>query len=863
MYQPKPYGLSVRGGAPTDNDLRFVDSMVRHITNHLDISPNVESLKRQYDLPDGGYVVVQFMGGVLRANIVKGDALRSEKPIGYAESNIPTFYSGAITRSVVDYNSKEYVSVKLTRQCAKRLSGYGEVNVPGELSLDRLSIEYAEKFKYFEPKIKGVMMFSQYTRLRPTWYSGSMKKLIQVISGYGKQQLDSLPDSKYERATVTVPPEYFKGIEEELQDKRLPAYTGFPDPAGAINYDYAHAVTDGVAFGQDGAPWLVNISPRGVYAMPLPIIPATTTKAYRLYAESVADIEVLEVLNTFGGFPSGEMFPEKLDQWIKAGVVIKVCDSADFYSHSAFYPACGWSFNTKGNEVFNTCWDTQAGLKHAHGYKGSFSFGPLSIDLNVGGIHLGNDDDAKIVSDYLNRLTDNLDLNSDEGRAVMYKVRRSGAGLIVERSKVADKDDTAFWLNLELTPVANVSGHIKRVTTGPMYNPAHQVHQAPWLKFPVITGEGCESFDMTSRDYKGDAVMCDTVVFGCYVEDELRTIKYFYDGRKFTKTEQSDYERYMYVGSWEKRTVSGNSGIDGHFYTTDFDDRADLDPDVSSERIRGTDLGWGNTAYGVPPLLYKWSSAGRSRYYKRVTVESRVQTSAMNVAACVPVYARDCILFPNLKTTPYLYRREYHTRGGVTDPTSYGVWTADRAFHYIGQNGKGEPRPTLTDYIYLSNMNYEPTPANEFADGGNWLNLPPNGYIDVTAIIAPYTIRHGGAGHANGATVGGEAPQVAPYDVSETKRNLTSGYLGISLDPSGQAKVVHKKNPEPWYFTMSPVESGGSLVYFYRDINAVTIGTTKYCTFSELVAPKARYKWGNTNLVDDGQAYNFIGVICE
>lgn len=56
---------------------------------------------------------------------------------------------------------------------------------------------------------------------------------------------------------------------------------------------------DLVSFDSEGYPWLVRIQSSGVFAMPLPIIPATSTQAFREFMESVGDDEIIKILDRF------------------------------------------------------------------------------------------------------------------------------------------------------------------------------------------------------------------------------------------------------------------------------------------------------------------------------------------------------------------------------------------------------------------------------------------------------------------------------------------------------------------------------------------------------------------------------------
>ena len=111
--------------------MAFIESVARHLTNFKGAS-ELESLKWQWDLPDGGYCVVQDMGGTFRVITMKGE-LTSFEPTGFAEMYIPSMFSGVITRDMVRQDIGEGVGIKLTDQCRRRLGSYAATaleNVP-------------------------------------------------------------------------------------------------------------------------------------------------------------------------------------------------------------------------------------------------------------------------------------------------------------------------------------------------------------------------------------------------------------------------------------------------------------------------------------------------------------------------------------------------------------------------------------------------------------------------------------------------------------------------------------------------------------------------------------------------------------
>lgn len=865
MHQPRPYGLLVVGGEPTSEDSAAIELLARRLTNLKTLS-GVESLRMVRSLPGGGYVIAQDMGGTFRC-VVQKPVPRTPPPPsdGVAKDYIPMLFSGVITGARLRDGAG--TGIRLTEQARRRIANYApDALPPKNLELHRFAIEYADKFGYFKPKDTGIYTFTQYDKLRPTWYSGAMAEVVQVIGGYGRQVFEDLPDDPIERARLRVPKRYMKRIHEELGSKRLPGYTGLPDEEGQITFDYQASQSHAVAFDNTDAPWLLQISARGVYAMPLPMVPATTTMAFREFMEECGDSEILALLDRFGGMPSGESFPRDaadFEAWRRAGVIVKVCDTADFYQYSAYYMASGWSFNSRGSEGFNTCYSyASTGLLQGHAYKMRIRLAAADDRgmLAMKWAKVSAEDTARINA-YLSGLLTTLSALSDPDRAVLYKIRRSSVQDVLARAGRDGRSDRDYWDALEMPPIAAHAGSVTRVASGPLYWPSKNPLSSGRLKFPELTGKGCESFALISPDYAGPAVKCDTIVFGCYVNDELQVIKYFYDERDFVKEKESTLEEVMIVGQWSETVTTGHTGLAGHFYTSSFDDRQEISPSVTTTSIVGTDLGYGQPAYTTPALMFSVGSLSRARYYQHRTKSNTTSSRGMDAAVLVPLYARDCIQYAYSERTGSRAWSETTTMASVRDPNSYELWCYDNIFHYIGSTRSGNlgvPRSKDGTPVYVDTHNYNPTEYSDFADGGNWFGLPEGGFIDVTAICGPYTSRYAETFQAGGVVIGGAAPGFSPYAASGTQPSETGGRLSVSICEGGNV-VAHRDVPHSWYFGYSPRDD----YYFYRDATWIAFGESRYASIFEKDQYQLRRRWGSTALADHKTAHHFIGVINE
>lgn len=852
MHAPRPYGLTVYGGELTAEDIAFIDNAAKQLTNKKRIG-KLMSLKQVYHLPNsGGTLVIYDMGGVFRAIAYKPKADKPTEADYLTHSHIPMLYSGVITKAIV--KADEGVEMIITEWTRKRIGEYRDNYKPNKrLELQRFVIDYHPIVREFEPNPPPTKKHTQYVKQRPTWYSGSMAKVMQIVGGYGRQDLKNLPDKYWEQATIKLPDKVKKAIEKELGDRVLPGYTGYPPENGQYQYDYKHRHTHAVSFDEDNKPWLLSISEKGVYAMPLPMIPATTTTAYREWIESVGDDEILSILDTFGGLPSGESFPENTHTfaaWQRAGVIVYVCDTADFYKHSAYSTACGWSLNTSGTEGYNTCYGYgDDGIILGYTYN-------LSLTLkaqNKPEAHKRSLSDAQRyeLTQYLTKLNETLD--NPQKAIIRYKIGRMNEKQLYEKIGISAQD----WDELVLEPIAKHAGQVRRVYEGKLYHPAKFEFQ-PQIKFAEPLMGACLSFDFSqSEGYPKPktAPKCDTIMWAYFADDDLKVVKYFYDESESEIEVDTNFEEYMTVGSWYQIIKYGASRIAGHFYHSDLDDRDVVAPHTTETTIKGDDKGYDTKPHFA--FFEPWHMQGtiwRYRYYTHLTSTTSYGSHSIDVALCVPFFVRDGIIYATKDYKSDVLEYESLKLGQVQDPTTYNYWTYDSVMYWRGgpyPPAKGNPYPKHANPVWVEASDYNPHPANAFADNGAWLpgGLPK----DVTWLVHPDSNHWYLSG-------GGGAPKVQEYIKTTPTKNKTEGYVSFSAYPI--PKQVHKNIPAGGYFISSPDKYGN---LFYKDAAKNLMGDTEYSNVSELVASKRKY-WGNSQIVNSvghETAHHFIGVISE
>lgn len=195
---------------------------------------------------------------------------------------------------------------------------------PAQRDLDDTTFQGWQKSEILKTEISSIygvdplFPLAQTGILKPSLYTGLMKKVVQIQLGMNKE---IQWDFRYQKS---------HGI-------------------------YINPINDDI--------YVIEISPRGVYSF----------KMNACSDNNRIDISLKKTPMSFK-FPDGADF----EKYIESGRIKLLIPSSqliDFYSKTPFFEACGWAFNPKGTEAQNTVWDwPEDGYKRSYRYKISILF---------------------------------------------------------------------------------------------------------------------------------------------------------------------------------------------------------------------------------------------------------------------------------------------------------------------------------------------------------------------------------------------------------------------------------------------------------------------------------------------------------
>lgn len=764
---------------------------------------HLAQLSAQERFDDGAYAYVSLAGGINAVHIVVGDGEETlleeiATPVG-----IPDFLSGAVQNGFIQdvpadppiAAYKTLATFHPTVGCAK---GYGlSANYQ---NVRRLAVEPYSVLAgdMANPQENGTRVYSQYTRLKPTMYSGTMRSLVQALMGFARSTLrKGRSFSIYDE-----PPKH----KDQPRLQPLTAYDKQLLKTGLqIRYDWHFTRTHGITYGADGQPWLVEIGiTQGVVAMPLQVHPETTTAAFRRRLETAGDDDGLALLDQFGGFPTGEAFPaaEQLPAWIRAGRILRLVahdDLQPFYAHTAYSQAMGWAFNRRGDEAHNTAWrygddDVQRGVH-------------FMVPISIGAVRQLKPAGATDALARAFRTSSSTDIRD----AAIWKLARLDADQLEhatgELARYGTVDALAYVDGLVLDPLAPASGHLSSVSEGTLWYPPRAkletgtVARWPDASLGLLVAHSMKPASETAAEPK----RCDTTVHVFFAGDELKWVKFFRDSGSIPGGSTDNFEACMYIGQWSQHADGGSVAVPPMFYTNDLDDRAELAGSTLDASIRGIDLGYCRISPNDDIVNPSRGSASRVKRFRLTTDIRTVTSPSIGTGIAVPFYDREAVYYAVQRSSQATTHTVSTAYQELTDPW-YCTYKRNFPGYYGTYVGSGEPNDPWRP-LHLQDVNgYGPNeyrtadpssplydssgPCRDIADSGPWAfggdNIDAKLYsIPPPPLPAPVNEQTGPTGHYDVYLIssnGFGAVRTAAVD------SLTFGEWGIPSPDSGDGE---------------------------------------------------------------------------
>jgi hypothetical protein len=332
-----------------------------------------------YVLVAGGQSIIQISAGVKYPDLVHREP--EEKFEDSEFSTYPDFLSGLVFNGILDTREEtaadgskiSYTVIRSwapTPNCAK----IQEIDT-GRQPSRRLAVRPHITMDDWNNKadISGTIEYSQNVVPRTSDWSGTMKKVVQIVFGLGRINKNRLRDP--DRPDTTT--QYMNDVDQN---------------GVQVQYDYKFMRTHGIYRGPDNTLWLVEISStKGVIAMPLPIFPGSDKPVFAERARDRGDTAMQTALDELGCLPTGEGFPtgKTFEEKLANGDILRLlspADLQDFYRLSAYSSVCGWAFNEKGNEAHNVgyTWPDNDVFQKGYWYQINIDIGPVNKNRKPG-----------------------------------------------------------------------------------------------------------------------------------------------------------------------------------------------------------------------------------------------------------------------------------------------------------------------------------------------------------------------------------------------------------------------------------------------------------------------------------------------
>lgn len=663
------------------------------------------------DENDGSYAYAIVAGSVRKVVIVIGDGSASVDGVKSVHAQIPDFVSGVVEGGIIP-NVNPPATSKMesfwpTAACA-RLHGMEEIVQPSA----RLAVNpYNPFLDQLGYKGLGNFTYSQMALLKPTMYSGMMRKVVQFLMGFGRQIGVSIYDKTKPIIKEPAPPPTPHGN----PDANLTRYQkDVKDSGRQIRFDWRFVKTHGITKASDGTLWIVEIgSSRGVLAFRLPVHELTRDPLFRKKLERLGDSAGLYALDALGAWPTGESIPTTaIDSWKRAGLVLTLATPADlqpFYENGAFSMQMGWAFSPDGREAHNTCNGWDGDMQNAQHH---------AVDISIGAFReITPASNAKALKAKFRSMIDR-DGYKDRYPAVMAKIdrmERRDCDTYLHRDDPADVLFDALDA-IVLDPCASGKASRSLVSKSPLYYPGKY---QPMIKFPWPELGYLLSHDMRSTGPVADT-RCNATVHVFWAQGELKYVRYFRDPRPAAEgIHTDDFEECMWVGEWHSHDESGPNGISPQMYTNDFDNRIEKSENTSDTTVTSKDYGY-YSVYVQDDLVYPPRSwVYRAKRFLKCSKTTVVSGFQMGAVVTVPFFDRcsyyHSTVVSSTSTTVF---------GGcrfdsLNDPWFCENWRNFYPWTHNVMHPDGCCICTARTVISPGGR-YSPGPCSDFADSGPW-----------------------------------------------------------------------------------------------------------------------------------------------
>lgn len=703
-------------------------------------------------LSDTAYCYAVVAGAVAKVVIVAEGAREETVVEEFVAPKSPDFLSGMVMGGTMPMTDEGRTMMEFwpTPECASRFGLSSNVHAQ-----PRLAVAPHSEFSVLEaPDSYMGPPYSQYVKLKPTMYSGAMRKVAQVLMGFGHLSEISIYD-KYAMDNPGATPSVPKGEgREPTEHERDVAQNGMQ-----MRYDWRWHRTHGIAIASDGVPWLVEVgNTRGVIAMPLPLIPETTTVEFYELVEQMGDAAGMAALELLGGFPSGETFPADIEPWIRAGRVVRLVDDMSaFYRYGAFSSALGWAFPDSGREAHNTC----------VGRDGAGRQIALHFGVNI---HVGAWDGNKPRNGNLREPPPHIGpAPAARARAIMRRVAAMKedpryAAVIWKIDHMSDAElGSAEMFNIggpegifesldamTVQPVASCSGSLYEQERGYLYKRGRLAQYD--IKFPSPELGYLLSWDMQPEPGVPEPPEpCNTTVHVFFVGEELKYVRFFNDVRQDAghNNVTDDTDGCELIGRFTRTEERQGAYLPVMVYSGDFDDR-DLLFGSRSIRISDCDRnGYSSVTIADDIIRPYLAHLSRQMRFHCCTETKSWQGEDLKSAMVVPFYDR-CAYYYVLARGSEQYSRSYSCRYKYkTDPWSCNTWRNFPGYtgSWAGDINNGRwlrldqhPSgcgPVVARTVLAPGAGYSGDGCSDFADQGAWCETCDNADAMMYSIPEP------------------------------------------------------------------------------------------------------------------------------